>query len=171
MKSTLRSKLAAALAVLVPVGAMLAATPASAEHRDGYYDRGHGYGYGYDYGRDRDFRGDHRAPVIFDVTPDNGDRIGERGWTRIAARFGDRGTGVAGVSLRVDGRDVTGRARVDDNDIRYAENLQPGRHFAELVVRDRAGNATRRAWTFDVVPEYRGYGYGREGFYGQPQRW
>jgi hypothetical protein len=169
MKSTLRSKLAAALAVLVPVGAMLVATPASAEHRDGAFDRGHGHGYGYD----RDYRGDNRAPRIFDVTPDNGDLVSERGWTRISARFRDHGTGVAGVSLRVDGRDVTSRARIDTDDIRYAENLRPGRHFAELVAQDRAGNTARRTWTFDVANDGRnhGYGYGRDGYYGQPQRW
>ena len=176
MKSTLRSKIAAAAMLLVPVGAMLAVTPASAEHRDGYSDRGHGYGYG-----DRDqFRGDNRAPRIFDVTPDNGDVVSERGRTRIAARFHDRESGVGTVVLRVDGRDVTGRARVDGDDIRYAENLRPGRHVAELVVRDRAGNTSRRTWTFDVANDVRrdgyGRGYGRDGYYGpavygQPQRW
>ncbi|HZN46200.1 MAG TPA: hypothetical protein VFB71_01145, partial [Ramlibacter sp.] len=110
---------------------------------------------------------DQRAPRIFDVTPEDGDRVSERGWTRISARYRDRGTGVAAVTLRVDGRDVTGRARVDDEDIRYAENLRPGRHWAELVVRDRAGNIARRNWVFDVVDR----GYGQYGAYGQPQRW
>ncbi len=171
MKSTLSSKLAAALAVLVPVGAMLVATPASAQHRDGWSDRGHDNGYDRDHGRR-----DHRAPRIFDVTPDHGDhgdRVSERGWTRIGARFGDRETRVASVVLRVDGRDVTGRARVDGDSIRYAENLRPGRHVAELVVRDRAGNAARRTWTFVVADDVRnhGYGYGRDGHSGQPQRW
>jgi hypothetical protein len=168
MKSTLRSKIAAAAMLLVPVGAMLAVTPASAQHRDGYSDRGHGYGY------DRDqFRRDRQAPRIFDVTPDNGDVVSERGRTRIAARFHDRESGVGTVVLRVDGRDVTGHARVDGDDIRYAENLRPGRHVAELVVRDRAGNTSRRTWTFDVANDVRnhGYGYGRDGVYGQPQRW
>lgn len=169
MKSTLSSKIAAALAVLVPVGAMLVATPASAEHRDGWSDRGHGYGY------DRDYdRRDNRAPRIFAMTPDHGDVVSERGWTRISARFRDRHSGVATVSLRVDGRDVTGRARIDSDEIRYAENLRPGRHFAELVVRDRAGNTARRAWVFDVADDVRNRGYGRDGhygYYGQPQRW
>lgn len=165
MKSTLRSKLAAAVVLLVPMGAMLAAQPAAAQHSDGYSDRGYER-------HNRDFRRDHRAPRITDVTPDHGERVGERGWTRISARFHDRGTGVASVRLRVDGRDVTGQARVHDDGIRYAENLQPGRHFAELVVRDRAGNATRQSWSFDVVQEDRGYDRGqRYGYYGQPQRW
>jgi hypothetical protein len=166
MKSTLRSRLAAAAMLLVPIGAMLVAQPAAAQHSDGYSDRGYGYER-----HDRDFRRDHRAPRITDVTPDHGERVSERGWTRISARFHDRGTGIASVVLRVDGRDVTGRARVDGDDIRYAENLRPGRHFAELIVRDRAGNTSRRTWTFDVANDVRnhGYGYGRD--FGQPQRW
>lgn len=163
MKSTLRSKLAAAAMLLVPMGAMLAAQPAAAQHRDWGDDRSYGYER-----HDRDFRRDHRAPRITDVTPDHGERVSERGWTRISARFHDRGAGVASVVLRVDGRDVTGRARVDANDIRYAENLRPGRHVAELVVRDRAGNASRHAWSFVVVDHDRGQRYG---YYGQPQRW
>ena len=161
MKSTLRSKLAVAVMLLVPVSAMLVASPASAQHRDGAYDRGQGSSH------DRDYRGDHRAPRIFDVTPEHGDRVSERGLTRISARFGDLGAGVAAVTLRVDGRDVTRRAQVDGDDIRYADNLAPGRHWAELVVRDRAGNTARRNWVFDVV----GRGYGQYGAYGQPQRW
>ena len=156
MKSTLRSKLAAAALLLVPVGAMLASTPAAAQHRDGLHDRGYGHE-----------RHDQRAPRIFEVTPQDGDRVGERGWTRISARYRDRGAGVATVSLRVDGRDVTRRARIDSDEIRYAENLHPGRHRAELVVRDRAGNTSRRTWVFDVV-DRRGDRYGA---YGQPQRW
>jgi hypothetical protein len=157
MQSTLRSKFAAAAMLLVPVGALLAAQPAAAQWGD-YRDH-------------RDERGwrDERAPRIFDVTPDEGDRLGDRGWTRIAARFRDRGAGIGAVRLRVDGRDVTGRARIDADEIRYAENLQPGRHFAELVVRDRAGNTARRVWAFDVVDTHRGpgYGYGREQGYGR----
>lgn len=163
MKSSLLSK-AAAAALLVSAGAMFAAQPAFAEHRDGWSDRGHGYGHD---NPDRDFRRDPRPPRIFDVTPDHGDQVSERGWTRISARFRDRHSGVASVSLRVDGRDVTGHARVDHDEIRYAENLRPGRHFAELVVRDRAGNTTRHAWSFDVLNdrpdrygyEHRGHGY------------
>ena len=161
MKSTLRSKFAAIAMLLVPMGAMLAAQPAAAQHTDFREDRGWGHG-----------SRDERAPRIFDVTPDEGDRVSERGWTRITARFRDRGAGVGSVRLRVDGRDVTGRSRIDADEIRYAENLQPGRHFAELVVRDRAGNTARRVWAFDVVDTYRGrgpgygYGYGREQGYG-----
>ena len=153
MNSTLRTKLAAAAIVLVPVGAMLAAQPAAAQGRDDF----HGHG-------PRVEQRDRTAPSIFDVTPNQGARVSERGLTRISARFNDDRSGVdpRAVTLRVDGRDVTRHANVDGNDIRYADNLRPGRHAAELVVRDRAGNVSRRAWSFLVTDfERYGYGYGR----------
>lgn len=111
---------------------------------------------------------DERAPQITQMTPSQGERVGDRGWTRVSARFSDEDSGVdpASVVLRVDGRDVTGRARVDGDDIRYAEDLLPGRHVAEVVVRDRAGNATRRSWAFDVVDQGRNHSS-----WGGEQRW
>lgn len=111
---------------------------------------------------------DNSPPQITDVTPSHGERLGDRGWSRVSARFTDDGSGVdpAAVTLRIDGRDVTGRSRLDSDEIRYREALAPGRHFAEVVVRDRAGNATRRAWSFDVV-DRSGYGHYRA----QPQAW
>jgi hypothetical protein len=161
MKSTLRTGLAAAAMLLVPVGAMLAAQPAAAQQRDHDADRDYGY-------QQRVIR-DRAAPRIFDITPAQSDRVTERGRTRISARFDDNRSGVdlRTVSLRVDGRDVTGRARLDSGEIRYADDLRPGRHVAELVVRDRAGNAARRSWTFDVVDRGRNVGYG----YGNDRRW
>jgi hypothetical protein len=136
MRSTLRTKFATAALVLLPMGALLAMQPASAQERDFH----------------RVAR-DQRAPAIYDVTPSQGARIGERGLTQISARFSDDRSGVErhDVVLRVDGRDVTRLARVDREDIRYAEDLQPGRHRAELQVRDRAGNIARRAWSFEVA--------------------
>ena len=96
-------------------------------------------------------RHDDHPPQITDVTPAQGERVSERGWTRISARIGDRGTGVHSVQLRVDGRDVSRQARVEEDSVRYAEDLPVGRHNAELVVRDRAGNSARRSWSFDVA--------------------
>lgn len=165
MQSTLRTKIAAGLMLALPLGAALVSTPAAAEHREDWRWQRQGYW--------RDYR-DVRAPQIYEVTPDNGDRVGDRGWTRIGARFDDQGSGIAAVFLRVDGRDVTGASRIREDRIRYADDLQPGRHFAELVVRDRAGNVARRAWSFDVVDNDRwnGWGWDRDdGAYGQPQRW
>lgn len=96
---------------------------------------------------------DERAPRISDLTPGNGDRISERGRAHIFARIDDDRSGVdpTTVRLRVDGRDVTQYARITDDEVRYGENLPRGRHTAELMVRDRAGNAARTVWTFDVV--------------------
>jgi hypothetical protein len=121
---------------------------------------GRGYGWGP--------RPDDRPPQITDLTPTHGDRVSARGLTRISARVTDEGSGVdpRSVQLRVDGRDVTGRIRIENDQVRYAEDLMPGRHVAELVVRDRAGNTSRRSWTFEVVGRDRGYGY-----YGGQQRW
>lgn len=94
---------------------------------------------------------DNNPPEIRDVSPSQGERVSERGWTHISARVGDHGTGVQSVLLRVDGRDVSGRTRIEDNQVRYAEDLPVGRHNAELVVRDRAGNTARRSWNFEVA--------------------
>jgi hypothetical protein len=161
MKATLRSSATAAAMLLLSLGAAVVAQPAAAQFAYGpaqpaVVAPGEFRGDRWDH-RDNHYRRDDRGPWIGDITASQGDR----GWTRIAARFGDQGSGVdpASVMLRVDGRDVTRRARVDGDDIRYADDLRPGRHFAELVVRDRAGNATRRTWTFDVVDHGRHYGY------------
>lgn len=114
-------------------------------------------------------RRDDRAPLISDVTPANGDRVGERRWTRISARLTDEGSGIdaATVVLRVDGRDVSNRTRMDGDELRFRDDLAPGRHVAELVVRDRAGNATRHSWTFNVVDRDRGHSSSSNG----QQRW
>jgi hypothetical protein len=145
MKSPLRSRMAAVAMLLIPLGAMVAAGPAAAEHRDGASDRGHGWGH------QQDFRADRRAPRIFGVTPDADESIPTRGWTRIIARFQDDESGVAAVFLSVDGHDVSGRARLNNGELRYADDLSPGLHWAQLAVTDRAGNTARRTWQFNVV--------------------
>jgi hypothetical protein len=106
---------------------------------------------------------DRSAPQIVAVSPAQGERVSERGRTRITARVGDHGSGVESINLRIDGRDVSGGVRFDGDDIRYAEDLHPGRHSAELAVRDRAGNVARRTWFFDVVDR----DHGRRGY----ERW
>lgn len=160
MKS-LRTSLAAAALLVAPAAALLVSTPAAAEHRAVVAQDD---GWGYRYHRDQ------RPPRITDVTPDHGDRVGERRRTRISARFHDGGSGVESVALRVDGRDVTGWSRINSEQIRYREDLAPGRHVAEVIVRDRAGNVNRRAWSFVVVNRDRNYGYGY-GRHDQPYRW
>jgi hypothetical protein len=107
-------------------------------------------------GRDEVAR-DEQPPLISDVFPANGDRVDERGRAHISARVTDEGSGIDPASIRlvVDGRDVSGRVRVDGTEVRYREDLALGRHTAELSVKDRAGNTTRRAWTFRVVDRER----------------
>lgn len=113
------------------------------------YDRG---------GFARDDRGgyarDNRLPQISELMPANGDRVAGRGQVQIGARLADPGSGIdpASVRLRINGRDVTGDARVSPDEIRYRADLPPGRYTAEVSVRDNAGNADTKAWAFDVVP-------------------
>ena len=163
MKS-LRSVLSAAALTAVSASALLVSMPAAAEHRAVVAQE---YGYRH---RDR------VAPQIVDVTPDQGDRVGDRRRTRISARFADQGSGVQAAWLRVDGRDVTGSSRVDAQEIQFRGDLAPGRHVAEVIVRDNAGNVSRRAWRFVVVDRDRHDRWdndGRYGYSGQPQsyRW
>jgi hypothetical protein len=102
---------------------------------------------------DRRGRRDGQPPQITQLSPGNGDRLGERGRVQIGARLSDDGRGVDrnSVTLRVDGRDVTRQARITDDEVQYRADLDPGRHSVELAVRDRAGNLARKAWSFDVV--------------------
>lgn len=95
---------------------------------------------------------DHRPPQIAGVSPANGARVDERGRTTLSARLSDDRSGIdtASVRLLVDGLDVTRDARVTQDEVQYRERLGHGRHRAELLVRDRAGNAARNSWSFVV---------------------
>ena len=97
---------------------------------------------------------DERSPQITDLTPANGDRVGQRGRTLVSAHLADEGSGIDrdSVRLRLNGRDVSADVRVSENEANYRADLDPGRYTAELTVRDRAGNATTKTWTFDVTP-------------------
>jgi hypothetical protein len=95
---------------------------------------------------------DRTPPQIADVSPSAGSRTGERGRTTVFARLSDDRSGVDAGSVRlvVDGLDVTPDARITRNDVVYRERLGRGRHHAELLVRDRAGNVARNSWSFVV---------------------
>ena len=113
---------------------------------------------------------DDRPPLITHLSPSNGQRVRDRELTRISAHFSDDGSGVdrGSVRLRVDGRDVTGRASVERDDVFYSDDLAPGRHVAEVIVRDRAGNVARQSWSFEVVGRNRdGERWGRD----RDERW
>ena len=103
---------------------------------------------------------DERSPDITDLTPGNGDRLADNGRTRISARLSDQGSGIDrdSVRVRINGRDVSDEARIAGDEVRYRADLAPGRYTAEVFVRDRAGNSTRKAWTFDVTPDQDRYG-------------
>ena len=111
-------------------------------------------------GRDRDrdrevgTRGrDDRAPQITDLTPANGERVGDRGRTQVRVRLSDEGSGIDPTSVRVrlNGRDVTEDVRVTPDEMQYRADLAPGRYTAEVTVRDQSGNATTKSWSFDVT--------------------
>lgn len=108
--------------------------------------------------RDEDFRWarDDRPPQVGIVAPAAGQKLGERGRVRIAARLDDPGSsGIARetVTLHLNGRDVTRQARVTDDGIEYRQDLEPGRYKVEVTVRDRAGNLARRNWNFVVADD------------------
>lgn len=104
------------------------------------------------------FNRDRRGPDIGELSPANGERVRDRRETRVSARFSDDASGIGDVNLRVDGRDVTHSSRIANGRIDYRADLAPGRHVAELAVRDQAGNLTRRSWTFEV-DDNRRYGW------------
>jgi hypothetical protein len=146
MQSQVRSHLAAVL-LLAPLAATMVATPAFAERAV----VAPGVARGAEPSQGRPGRG----ADIRNVSPADGSRVVERDRTTISARLSDDGRGVdpRAVTLRVDGRDVTRNARIDGNEINYRDDLGRGRHTAELTVRDRAGNTTRRAWSFEVIDQ------------------
>ena len=127
----------------------------------------HGEGFGYGYGRGWG-RHDDVAPQITGMTPSQGARVGEWGRTEVSARIRDERSGVdaSSVRLRIDGRDVTRFAYVDNDEVRFRDDLSRGRHVAELTVRDRAGNVATRSWSFDVRDAYDRHGAWGNG-YGQ----
>jgi hypothetical protein len=146
MQSTLRTSFAAAALVACTAG--LLAQPAFARDHDGWRDG---------------WRRDAVAPAIVDLTPQPGQGVdvGGNKLMIVSARFTDHDSGIdtGSVRLRVDGIDVTGQSGVDEDEIRFMNRLVPGRHVAEVIVRDQAGNTARRSWQFDVAGAG-GYGYG-----------
>ena len=185
MQSTLRKPFAAAL-LLSSAAALLAqpalarerhvvveapaATPATVYVRDGDGDRDRWDRRDHDRGGWRnDWRRDVQAPGITDMTPEPGQVMGNRRDTLVSATFTDGLSGIdqGSVRLRIDGRDVTHQARIDPFFVGVSQNLAPGRHLAEVLVRDRAGNLARRAWEFDVAGGHGRYGEG----YGRSYGW
>lgn len=106
---------------------------------------------------------DLTAPRILAVTPTQGQRVDANGVTWVVARLIDEGSGIDpdSVRMRLDGRDVTRMAHVAAGQVRFGDGLQPGRHVAEVLVRDRAGNTSRASWSFQVEGrDAHGYNHG-----------
>ena len=96
---------------------------------------------------------DDLAPRVTQLAPGHGESFREDGRTFIRVRLEDAGSGVDPQSVRllVDGLDVTRDAHVSPDAVGYRERLGRGTHEAVLLVRDRAGNESRTAWSFRVV--------------------
>jgi len=98
--------------------------------------------------------GDNRPPVIANLSPREGDTVNAAGPTVVSGSFEDRGgTGVDPASVRIllSGRNVTPDAQVTPQSFTYRTALPPGRHTVDVTAKDRAGNAVRRSWSFDVA--------------------
>jgi hypothetical protein len=170
MKSTLRSRLAAAALLVLPMGAMLAAQPAAAQYRVYGAERGAGYQNRSNEGdrvNNQRFGRNFGAPRVLDVYPASGDFVSEREVVQVAVRFAG-GVTPDTVVLRIDGRNVTGVSRFEGNVVRFREGMQPGPHDAEVIVRDGAGNENRHAWRFDVAAYDTKHGYS---YSTTPPRW
>lgn len=97
---------------------------------------------------------DNRPPQVVNVSPREGEAIVGGPPIQISANFEDRGgSGVDPASVRivVSGRNVTPEAQITPNSFSYRASLPPGRHNVDVTARDRAGNAVRRDWSFDVA--------------------
>lgn len=91
-------------------------------------------------------------PVIESTAPEDGATVDPG--AEIVAEYRDDGTGIAvdGVTLLVDGEDVTDQATVSQNRLSYspADGFEPGDHTVELTVEDLAGNEQSETWSFTV---------------------
>ena len=92
--------------------------------------------------------------MLRNLTPREGEAVIDRATISISATFDDAGgVGVdpKSVQIRVSGRNVTADSDITAQFFTYRADLPPGRHTVDVSARDRAGNAVRKSWTFDVV--------------------
>lgn len=98
--------------------------------------------------------GDNRPPNVVNLSPREGEVVAGGPAIQISANFEDRGgSGIdpATVRINLSGRNVTGDAQVTPNAFNLRAQLPPGRHTVDITARDRAGNAVRKTWSFDVA--------------------
>lgn len=98
--------------------------------------------------------GDNRPPNVVNLSPREGEVVPGGPSIQISANFEDRGgSGVDPASVRVllSGRNITPDVQINPNSFSYRASLPPGHHTVDVTARDRAGNAMRREWSFDVA--------------------
>lgn len=96
---------------------------------------------------------DNRPPQVVNISPREGEAVPSGPPIQISANFEDRGgTGVDPATVRIllSGRNITPEAQVTPTSFSFRASLQPGRYTVDVTARDRAGNAVRRDWSFDV---------------------
>ena len=99
-------------------------------------------------------QGDHRAPNLVQLMPAEGATVAAGPPVLITATFDDgRGSGVDPMSVRivVSGRNVTQEAQITNQSVSLRAALPPGQHTVDVTARDRAGNAVRKSWSFNVA--------------------
>ena len=97
---------------------------------------------------------DNRPPIIKNLSPHEGETVNAAGPTVVSADFedpGGAGVDLASVRIVLSGRNVTPDAQVTPRSFTYRGALPPGRNTVEVTAVDRAGNAGRRSWGFDVA--------------------
>jgi hypothetical protein len=97
---------------------------------------------------------DNRPPLLVNLAPREGEVVPSGPPIQISANFDDRGGGgvdPSSVRISLSGRNVTPDAQVNPNSFSYRTSLPPGRYTVDVTARDRAGNAVRREWSFDVA--------------------
>lgn len=96
---------------------------------------------------------DTEPPVIGAILPAHQETV-DTGKPTIRVTYTDAGSGIAlgSIVLKVDGTDVTALASITLTEIVYTpvSALRNGTHAVELVVRDHAGNRSRKSWNFYV---------------------
>jgi hypothetical protein len=97
---------------------------------------------------------DNRPPNLTSLVPAEGSTLAGGASVQVAANFEDGGgTGVdpASVQIMVSGRNVTRESQISPQSFSFRGTLPPGRHLVDVTARDRAGNAVRKSWSFDVA--------------------
>jgi hypothetical protein len=97
---------------------------------------------------------DNRAPNVMNLLPREGEVVPAAQAIQVSASFEDRGgSGVdpASVRMMLSGRNVTPEAQITANSVTYRGALAPGHYAVDVSARDRAGNAVRRDWSFEVA--------------------